>query len=74
MAGKPDPKRGSGSYGLAAGIGVTWAALLLAGYFLGHWVDRLLHIQPWGLAAGVILGAVGGMFGSIVIAKRALGD
>lgn len=71
---KPGKSAGNGTPGLAAGIGLYWAATLLVGYLLGRWVGDLLHHQSWGVAAGVLLGALGGMFGSIIIAKRALGD
>lgn len=74
MSRKPGKSAGFGTLGLASGIGLTWAITLLGGYELGRWIGGLLHLQQWAVAAGVVLGAIGGMVGSIIIAKRALGD
>lgn len=74
MSRKPGKGAGFGTLGLATGIGLNWAVTLLVGYLLGRWIGDLLHIQPWAETAGILLGAIGGMVGSILIAKRALGD
>ena len=44
------------SYGLQMVVGV------LLGLFVGQWVDRKLHSDPWGLLVGVTLGLASGMY------------
>jgi len=42
--------------------GVSFAAIILAGVFLGLWVDRHRGTDPWGVVVGAILGAVLGFY------------
>lgn len=44
-----------------AGLGLQFAVALVAGVFLGQWIDRRLGTEPWGLIAGAFL-LGGGMF------------
>jgi F0F1-type ATP synthase assembly protein I len=40
-----------------AGVGVEFLALILVGMFAGQWIDRRFAVGPWGLVAGVFIGA-----------------
>jgi hypothetical protein len=46
----------------AVALGVTFPALLAAGYLLGKWVGRLLGLGEW----TAILGAAVGVLGAFV--------
>jgi ATP synthase protein I len=56
---RPDPERFR-KWGALAGIGPLLAAAIVVGYFVGGWVDRRFGTAPWGMAAGLFLGAAGG--------------
>ena len=42
--------------GLLASIPVLMVVAPLIGLFAGQWVDRKLHVDPWGAIAGLALG------------------
>lgn len=50
------------------GMGLEFAGSVLAMALVGYGVDRWAGTGPWGLIAGVALGAVGGMY---LLIKRA---
>ncbi|HET7558926.1 MAG TPA: AtpZ/AtpI family protein [Limnochordia bacterium] len=74
MPRKSRSKAGAPGWALASGIGLNWALSLLVGYAAGHWIGRHLGAPHIGDAVGLLAGAVAGFAGSIVIAKRALGE
>jgi len=42
------------------GLGFELVVPLIAGVFLGNWLDRWLGTRPWLLVAGAILGMAAG--------------
>ncbi|MFA4844201.1 MAG: AtpZ/AtpI family protein [Candidatus Margulisiibacteriota bacterium] len=54
----------------AASLGVEMAAAVFAGAWLGYVVDGWWHSSPWGLAAGVVLGAVAGFWSAYKLAIK----
>ena len=68
MTGKPDgspvdgsPREGDAEAGTSpaqfAGHGLTFVIAVLAGLYLGQWLDRRLGTAPWLLIVGVFAGA-----------------
>lgn len=55
--------------GLVRGVGIAFtltfqlSASVLLGYFLGNWLDGLLHTAPWLTMVGVMAGVVAGFLG-----------
>ncbi len=45
------------SFGKYAGIGLQFAASIVAFLYAGQWVDRRLGSDPWGVIIGVFAGA-----------------
>jgi F0F1-type ATP synthase assembly protein I len=41
-------------------LGLRFAAAAAAGGLLGYWLDHKLHIYPFGLIFGIMLGGAGG--------------
>ena len=56
-------KSAAESLGLAARLGLVLAAPVLVSFFVGQWIDNVLHSQPWATlllaALGLIAGSVG---------------
>lgn len=50
------------SVGVYMGLGLQFAAAILAFAFLGQWLDRRWGTDPWLLLVGVFLGAGGGFY------------
>ena len=50
------------AFGLTASIGLNMAACLAAGGFLGHLADSYLSTSPWGMAVGIVFGALAGLW------------
>jgi ATP synthase protein I len=48
--------------GVASSIGFTLAATVVAGVFLGRWVDKLLNSSPWATICGILLGMLTGVW------------
>jgi len=46
--------------GAAAGAEMVFWFLL--GFFLGRWLDGVLHTTPWLTVAGILLGSAGGFW------------
>ncbi len=65
-SGRPPAGEGGGetSAGEFAGIGLQFAASIIAFLFLGQWLDKRLGTGPWLLIIGVFVGA-GASFYSI---------
>ncbi len=58
--GAPDPhgdSEGGTSAGQVAGHGMTFVVAILAGLYLGQWLDRKLGTAPWLMIVGVFAGA-----------------
>ncbi|MGL5514744.1 MAG: AtpZ/AtpI family protein [Sporomusa sp.] len=47
---------------LAGSIGLSWAATIAVGLFLGRWADKYLGLFPWLTVAGIVLGMVTGLW------------
>ncbi|ATY86247.1 hypothetical protein CVV65_16010 [Kyrpidia spormannii] len=77
----PRPERGRGSeerrswraFALVSGIGVELAAAVLAGVYLGRWLDRLWGTSPWMLLVGVLLGLAAGILGVVHLVQTVMG-
>lgn len=50
---------GSGNSGLR--MGTDFIASIAVGVFLGYWMDRWFHIQPFGMIAFLFLGFISGV-------------
>ena len=48
-----------------SGIGFEFAAAVAGLTLVGHWIDRHLGSEPWGLLVGLALGLVGGTYNLI---------
>ena len=55
------------AFGIYGAIGFQLAAAVVAGLFIGQWVDQKLHTTPWLTVLGLILGSVGGFYNFIRI-------
>jgi|GEM_PF-1199931 len=53
------------------GLGVEFAALLVAATVLGLWVDRHYDTAPWGSVLGALAGLAGGLYHFLRSAQRA---
>jgi ATP synthase protein I len=55
----PGPRGDEGGTSVAqlAGHGMTFVVAVLAGLYLGQWLDRRLGTDPWLLIVGVFVGA-----------------
>ena len=74
----PDSPQGSSkgeekSGAALAGIGVQFVVLIVAGMYGGQWVDRQFGFSPWGLVAGVFLGAVLGFVALLRMVRTSAG-
>ncbi|MDP6761404.1 MAG: AtpZ/AtpI family protein [Planctomycetota bacterium] len=47
-------------HGRYAGLGLTYAGTIVVMGALGYAIDQALGSLPWGMIAGIALGAVGG--------------
>ncbi len=58
------PRPGSRPLGLgvAAAGGIEFTVAILAGLFVGHWLDRRIGTGPWLLILGVFVGAAAGFY------------
>jgi ATP synthase protein I len=70
------PQRGSRAPGLAVAAtgGFEFALTILAGLFVGWWLDRRMGTGPWLLILGVFAGAAGGFYNlyrALTTAQRA---
>ena len=76
----PGSQRGDPRYeGLrTAGLLLTIPTILivspLVGFFLGNWLDRLLHTSPWLVIIGLILGFVTAGRQTYLIYRRFLAE
>jgi F0F1-type ATP synthase assembly protein I len=51
------------NYSKYIGIGLQLSTAILAGIFLGYWLDKKFAIAPFGILGGSILGFVAGFYG-----------
>ncbi len=52
-----ETKRRRGLRGLRyVGVGISFGALVLAGWFVGRWADGRFHTEPWLALAGTLIG------------------
>jgi len=51
------------AFALASTISVQFAASILVGWWLGRFLDRKLHTDPWLMLVGLLTGIVAGMVG-----------
>ena len=54
----------------AFGLGLEMAVGVGLGVFVGAWLDRKYHCDPWGVVIGAILGFAGGTYLLIKEATR----
>lgn len=52
-----EDERASRAFSRYAGVGLQFALSILLFLYAGQWIDRRLGSSPWGVLAGVILGA-----------------
>lgn len=52
-----EDERASRTFGRYAGVGLQFAISIVVFLYAGQWVDRRLHSSPWGVLAGVVIGA-----------------
>ena len=69
MAAQPPVVR-PGDWLKAASLGVELAAAVFLGAWLGYVADGWWHSAPWGLAAGVVVGAVAGFWSAYKLAIK----
>jgi F0F1-type ATP synthase assembly protein I len=50
------------AFGIYGAVGLQLVVALLAGVFLGNWLDRKWGTAPWLLFLGIILGCGGGFY------------
>ena len=62
---EPDNQRGSTfrGVGIAAALSGQLVLSIVAGFFLGHWLDGVFRTTPWLTIGGVIVGIVAGFVG-----------
>ncbi|MBX6394622.1 MAG: AtpZ/AtpI family protein [Alicyclobacillaceae bacterium] len=71
--GRPNGGRGPWrAFALVSGIGMQLAAAVLAGVYIGRWLDRLWGTSPWMLLAGVLLGLAAGILGVVRLVKTVM--
>ena len=70
----PTPRTGSPwvKAGIVGALGGEFVGAIIAGTYLGHWVDERFETQPVGLLVGMMLGLVGVSVHIVRIAKRFL--
>ena len=56
----PGEKKTNLGQGLAMGLEI--AIGIGVGYFIGHWLDKKFHWEPWGTLVGSMLGLVAGTY------------
>ncbi|MBP2645424.1 MAG: putative F0F1-ATPase subunit [Firmicutes bacterium] len=59
---KNDKRQLLAAFSLVGGMGLSMAATVAAGVFLGRVVDNWLGLSPWGTVAGVIIGMAAGIW------------
>ncbi len=52
------------SLGVATHLGLVLSAPVLAGFFVGQWVDNVLHSSPWATLLLAVLGVTAGSAGA----------
>ncbi len=75
MSVKPGPKGDdsqgdTSAWGLAMGAGMEIAVSVLAGFFLGLWLDKKLGTTPWLMIAGALSGICVGLYQLVKVAAR----
>lgn len=55
---------------IASQLIISFAFILVSLTLLGMYLDRLLHIQPFGMLIGGFLGIIGGFATMIYLARR----
>lgn len=78
------PQSGSGQSGpnlmLRVGYGFAMAtqfgASVLAGVWVGGWIERRYSLAPWGTLGGALIGMAAGIHGLLVLVRsmRSLGE
>lgn len=58
---KKDDNQGLKSIGIILSAGITMAASVLVGYFLGNWLDNRFGTKPWLTLLMFILGTAAGL-------------
>ncbi len=66
-----EDERASRAFSRYAGIGLQFAISILLFLYAGQWVDRRLHSAPWGVLAGVLIGASAAFYSMY---RRLMGD
>jgi len=51
-------------------IGIELAVTIIAGFYVGKWLDNRFHTEPWFLVVGILMGLLIGMLGVIQIISR----
>ncbi|MBL0386682.1 AtpZ/AtpI family protein [Tumebacillus sp. ITR2] len=67
---KTDGKEAWQAFGLVSAIGVDLASCVVAGVFLGKWLDGLWGTTPWMLLLGILLGLTGGVLGVVKLLQK----
>ncbi len=55
------------AYGIYGVVGIQLAASVLAGLFLGNYIDKKIGTLPWLTVVGLLLGTAGGFYNLIKI-------
>jgi len=55
---------------LASGIGIELVAPIVVGYFLGAWLDRKFHTDPWLMMILSLLGIAAGFVNLFIIVNK----
>jgi len=69
-----DPFGGLRTAGMLLAIPTLLIVSPLVGFFLGSWLDRLLHTSPWLTLVGLVLGFVAGARETYRIYRRYLAE
>ncbi|MBK7973010.1 MAG: AtpZ/AtpI family protein [Deltaproteobacteria bacterium] len=61
-------------YGFA--MATQFGASVLAGVWLGGWIERRYSLAPWGTLGGALVGMAAGIHGLMILVRsmRSLGD
>jgi len=59
-------------WGFAMGAGTELVVSVLAGFFLGQWLDKKLNASPWLMLAGTFTGITIGLYHLIKAANSRL--
>ena len=62
------------NWGALLGVGFEMAVGILAGVFVGLWIDRKFGWSPWGMVVCTLLGTAGGMYLLIRQGMRSMKD